>query len=86
MDAKEFYQQVALKNYDEYKANPSSYNKLWNALLSANTVAEHVGLERLNYGSSATRSELAEKAHDVRHQYPALKSLNDRAITLKHVR
>ena len=36
MKVKEFYQQVALKNYEDHKADPTSYHKLWSTL-SANT-------------------------------------------------
>ena len=53
--------------------------------MSANTVAEHAGLERLDYAPS-TRTGLANKAREVRQNYPDLQSLNDRTITLKHVR
>jgi hypothetical protein len=85
MKVKEFYQQVALKNYEDHKADPTSYRKLWSTLVSANTVAEHAGLERLDYAPS-TRTGLANKAREVRQDYPDLQLLNDRAITLKHVR
>jgi len=85
MTVKEFYQQVALKNYEDYKTDPTSYRKLWSTLVSANTVAEHVGLERLDYGPS-TRTGLSNKAHEVRQDYPDLQSLNKRTIALKHVR
>jgi hypothetical protein len=86
MTVKEFYKQVALKHYQDWQADPTSYHKLWSTLVSANTVAEHLGLEHLNYGSSVTRTALANKTREVRQEHPDLQSLNDRTITLKHVR
>jgi len=86
MKVKEFYQQVALKHYQDWQADPTAYHKLWSAFASGNTIAEHLGLERLNYGSSVTRTGLANEARKVRQEYPDLQSLNDRTIALKHVR
>jgi hypothetical protein len=86
MDVKQFYEQIALKNYEDSLADPTSYQKLWNAMVSANTIADYLGLERLNYGSTLTRQEIDGAVSDVRQAYPDLQSLNDRASTLKHVR
>ena len=81
MTVKDFYQQVALKHYQEWQADPTAYHKLWSAFLSANTVAEHIGLERLDYGPSVTRTRLANKAREVRQEYPDLQSLNGMCAT-----
>jgi hypothetical protein len=86
MYVKEFYQQVALRHYQDYQADPTAYHKLWSAFLSANTVAEHLGLERLSYGSSVTKTGLANKAREVRQDYLDLQSLNSRTITLSQIR
>jgi hypothetical protein len=85
MDAKAFFQEVVLKNYQESKADQASFQKLWNAVVSMNTVPEYVALDRLRY-ASLPRKELDQKSDEVRQQYARLKSLNEEAITLKHVR
>jgi len=38
LDAKEFVQQVALKNYEASKADPTDFLKLWNALCFCKSV------------------------------------------------
>jgi hypothetical protein len=86
MYVKQFYQHVALKNYEDSRADPMSHQKLWNAMVSANTIADHLGLEGLNYGPTLTRKEIDGAVSDVRQAYPDLQSLNKRANTLKHVR
>jgi len=85
MDAREFYKEVVFKNYEESKADPASFRKLWNAVVSMNTVAKYVALDRLSYGSLA-RNEIDTKSREVRQQHAELQSLKDRAETLKHVR
>jgi hypothetical protein len=85
MDAKEFFQEVVLKNYQEATADPASFRKLWNAVVSANTVAEYIALDQLGY-AHLTRKQIDEKSEEIRRQYPSLQSLNERAVTLKHVR
>jgi hypothetical protein len=85
MDAKAFFQEVVLKNYQESKADQASFQKLWNAVVSMNTVPEYVALDRLRY-ASLLRKEIDQKSDEVRQQYASLKSLNEGAITLKHVR
>jgi len=86
MYVKQFYQHVALRNYQDSRADPTSYQKLWNTIISANTIADHLGLEGLKYGSTLTGKEIDGAVSDVRQEYPDLESLNKRAATLKHVR
>jgi hypothetical protein len=86
MYVKQFYQEVALKHYQEWQAEPTSYHKLWSTLVSANTIADHLGVEVLNYGSTLTRQEIDGAVSDVRQAYPDLQSLDRRVSTLKHVR
>jgi len=49
MDAREFFHNVVKPNYDEFVRSPNDIRLLWNALVSMNTVAEYLALERLGY-------------------------------------
>ena len=85
MDAKEFVQHIALKNYEASKADPTDFLKLWNAFESMNVVAEYVALDRLEYGA-APRKKIEATYQAVRKEYPALQSIKEGAEMFKHVR
>ena len=44
-----FCYNVVKPNYDEFVRSPNDTRLLWNALVSMNTVAEYLALERLGY-------------------------------------
>jgi len=83
MNAAEFYQDVVKRNYEEFTNNPGDFRLLWNALLSMNTVAEFVALDRLAY-SPVSRSALSQTADQIRDKN--LADLKCCAETFKHVR
>jgi hypothetical protein len=85
MDPKAFFENVVLKNYDAYRADPTCFSKLWNAVVSANSVADYVALHRLGYGT-LLRKRIDAESERVRQEYPELQSIRERADTLKHVR
>jgi hypothetical protein len=85
MKAAEFFRDIVEANYNEARANPNDLRLLINAILSMNTIAEFVALDRIDY-TSVDRKQLNEKANDIRNASPALKNLKICAETLKHVR
>lgn len=86
MDAADFFHDLVKPNYEEFCRDQNQLRRLWNAVVSMNTVAEYVALERLDYREALGRDELAEKASEIRKGNPALHDLKDCAETLKHVR
>ena len=86
VNAKEFFQEIVTKNYQESTADKASLRKLWNAVVSMNTVAEYVALAHLGYADDLERKDIDAKSSEVRKQYPNLQSLKKLAETLKHVR
>jgi hypothetical protein len=85
MDASEFFNDVVKPNYEDYCYNQNQLRQLWNAVVSMNTVAEYVALDRLGY-KEVGRVELFEKAKEIRKEHPILLDLKVCAETLKHVR
>ena len=85
MDAKEFFREIAKANYAEFLANPNSRRRLWNAIVSMNTVAEYVALHRLEY-AEVPRETLDQEAQIVRATAPVFDELKYCAETFKHVR
>ena len=85
MDASEFFQIVAEPNYEQLIGDPSDLRSLWNAVVSMNTIAEFLALDRLEY-QPVTRSTLDNAAADIRKQFPSLLDLKFCAETFKHVR
>jgi hypothetical protein len=51
MDARDYFEQIVKPNYYEAKDNPNDLRSVWNAILTMNTVAESIALERLDYSS-----------------------------------
>ena len=84
MDARELFQEVVSPNYREFIERPNDIRLLWNALVSMNSVAEYLALERLNYASTS-RQVIIYVANKVREQYD-LEDLELCADTLKHLR
>lgn len=85
MNATEFFQEIIKPNYDETKRTPDNLRLLVNAIISMNTVAEFVALDRLGY-VKVSLQELAKEANEIRRQYACLEDLKFCAETLKHVR
>ena len=49
MDAGEFFQNVARRNYFEFFERGDDIRLLWNAVVSMNSVAEYLALHQQNY-------------------------------------
>ena len=84
MDARELFQEVVSPNYREFIERPNDIRLLWNALVSMNSVAEYLAIERLKYVSTS-RQVIMYVAGNVREQYD-LEDLGLCADTLKHLR
>jgi len=85
MTASEFFRDVAKGNYLQFTSNPGSRRLLWNAIVSMNTVAEYVALDRLGY-SQVSRQTLDQASRQIRDTNPILSDLKYCAETFKHVR
>jgi hypothetical protein len=83
MDAAEFFNTVVKPNYKEFTEKQDDFRLLWNAIISMNTVAEYVALERHGY-AQVSRNVLARSARDIRDK--DLDDLKYCADTLKHAR
>jgi hypothetical protein len=84
MDAREFFQDVVSRTYSEFAGCSNDIALLWNALVSMNSVAEYLALEKLNY-AQVSRDELTSVANQIRQQHFLL-DLQFCADTFKHVR
>jgi len=71
-------------NYDEFVRSPNDIRLLWNALVSMNTVAEYLALERLGY-PQVGRKVIYLEAQKIR-RLSGLAELKFCAETFKHVR
>ena len=85
MDAAEFFKDVVKPNYEEFCGDQNQLQRLWNAVVSMNTVAEYVALDRLGY-EDLEREKLDKQAEEIRKDNPILFDLKVCADTLKHVR
>jgi hypothetical protein len=85
MDAAEFFHTVVKGNYDEFNGYPNDLRRLWNAIVSMNTVAEYLALDRMGY-SPTSRKILDQKANEIRDNFRGLSDLQFCANTFKHVR
>jgi hypothetical protein len=85
MNAKEFFDEVVVKNFEVQRAHPAAFNKLWNAVVSMNTVAEFVALDQLKYGV-LDGAEIDKQAAKIRNAHPILQDIKKCTETLKHVR
>jgi hypothetical protein len=84
MDVSDFFNTVVKHNYREFTVT-NDYRLLWNAIVSMNTVAEHVALEQHQYDAQVSRQELARTANQIRNNGD-LDDLKFCAEALKHVR
>jgi hypothetical protein len=66
MDARDYFEQLVKPDYHDAKNNPDDLRCLWHAILTMNTFAETVALERLHYSRSVDRRTLTERSSDVR--------------------
>ena len=85
MDARDYFEKIVTPNYYDAKNNPNDLRSLWNALLTMNSVAETIELQRLNY-SGVDRDTRIKRSSDIRQTYPCLGDLQHCADTMKHVR
>jgi hypothetical protein len=85
MDAREFFQLIVQPNYYEFYADQNNIRKLWNAIVSMNTVPEFLALHRLGYRRDILREVLDAEALKICDE-PGLTELRYCANTLKHVR
>jgi hypothetical protein len=84
MDSREFFQDVAARNYYEFFARSDDVRLLWNAVVSMNSVADWFALAQLGY-PPISREDLELATQKIREQY-ALSDLKFCADTFKHVR
>ena len=85
MTAAEFFHHVVTRNYKYCCANPRDWSALWSAIVSMNTVAEHIALERAGY-APIEREKLECQANDIRSKTQNLTALKLCAESLKHGR
>ena len=85
MDARNYFEQIVAPNYYDAKNNSNDLRSLWNALLTMNSVAKFVALQRLNY-SGVDRDTRIKRSSDIRQTYPCLGDLQHCADAMKHVR
>ena len=85
MDAQEFFQNIVQRSYYEYCQNPNDIRLLWNAIVSMNTVPDHIALDRLGHALEVNREEFDAEVQEVRKELD-LTELQYCANTLKHVR
>jgi hypothetical protein len=85
MTAEKFFHRVVIRNYKYCRANPSDWSALWNAIVSMNTVAEYIALERAGY-VPIERGKLECQANDIRSKTQNLTALKLCAESLKHGR
>jgi len=84
MDARAFFHYIVKPNYDEFVRSPNDIRLLWNALVSMNTVAEYLALERLGY-PQVGRKVIYLEARKI-FRLSGLAELKYCAETFKHVR
>jgi hypothetical protein len=84
MDAREFFQNVARRNYFEFFEPGDDIRLLWNAVVSMNSVAEYLALDQLNY-AQISRNQLERTANQIRKHHHLL-DLKFCAETFKHIR
>jgi hypothetical protein len=85
MDAREYFQLIVQPNYYEFYADQNNIRKLWNAVVSMNTVPEFLALHQLGYPLDLSREMLDGLAQEFREGL-GFTDLQYCANTLKHVR
>jgi hypothetical protein len=84
MDAREHFQMVVVPNYNEF-VRSGDFHSLGNALLSMNTVADYLGLDRRGYPSRISRNQRRREARTIR-EHSGLTDLQTCADVIRHVR
>jgi hypothetical protein len=84
MDAREHFQSVVVPSYTQFKRQGDFYS-LQNAILSMNTMPEHLGLDRRKYPPIASRNQRRLWGQAIREDND-LTDLQSCADVLKHVR
>jgi hypothetical protein len=84
----EFFHHVVKSNYSACYEHPRELSALWNAMVSMNTVAEYIALERLERAGhqQMSQQQLVQQANEIRAATLHLEDLKYCAETLKHVR
>jgi hypothetical protein len=85
MDAREYFNYIAMPKYNEFVESPNDFHLLESALYSMDTVAEQLGLHQLGY-AQVSREVLYEEAKKIRGQSISLENLHSCSNTLKHGR
>jgi len=85
MDARERFQKVVVPNYNRFVASPKDFSLLDNLIGSMNTMAEYLGLQRLNYPPHVSRNKRREEAQAIRDDN-LLTDVQRCADVIKHVR
>jgi hypothetical protein len=85
VDAREHFQYVVVPNYNEFVQSPSEFRLLASTILSMNTVAEYLGLDRRGYPLDVSRNQRRRGAREIRDDL-SLADLQVCADALKHVR
>jgi len=82
MDSRDFFQDVAARNYYEFFQRHDDKRLLWNAVVSMNSVAEYLALHQQNY-ARISQNQLTRTAKQIREQHHLL-DLKYCAETFKH--
>jgi hypothetical protein len=86
MDAREYFQDMVVLNYNEFKRSPGDFRCLANVIVSMNTVAEYLGLHRRGYPPDVSGNHRRRDVRKIRDELGSLADLQVCADTLKHVR
>jgi hypothetical protein len=63
MNAQEFFRDIVSPNYYEFLSYPNDIRRLWNAVLSMDSVAKYLALEELDH-AEVSRGELTKDYRD----------------------
>ena len=85
MNAEEFVRVVVRPNLEEFKADPTSYRKMWNAFVSMNTVPEWMAFDQAGY-NPLTQDQIQAAYKATRQQHPEFGPVKEGTEMLKHVR
>jgi hypothetical protein len=85
MDAREYFNYVAMTKYNEFVQSPNDFRLLESAIFSMDTVAERLGLHQVGY-AQVSREVLYEEAKKIPGQSTSLENLHSCSNALKHVR
>ena len=86
MDAKDFFEKIVVPNYEDAINNPNDLRRTYNAIITVNTAAEFLALDKLGYAAGLKAEDLAQEANAIRNKHQPLSRLKYHADTMKHVR